>query len=214
MCTLSISRHEPDIESNHSTFARGPVIIGQDESALDKAFGGMNISDYRETNGSFSAPSSSAYASNQSLQSVRGRNGASSSHTATPWGANTPGYGTAVPLSNTAWGSSSSPHNGYNATSTLWSQYSPGTIGQERGGAILPPQRQPVPRSHPRPHGRFGSRQQHEFSGLHHNVVDVDRIQAGLDVRTTVSSQSSLLHVSLTNTFRSCCEISQTKSIR
>ena len=189
MCTLSISRYQPDIEANRQTFARGPVIIGQDDSALDKAFNGMNIGDYHEPNESFVSQGSSPYVSNHPVQSVGNHNRANNSHVASPWAANAPSYGSAMPLSGPAWNPSPNPYNGYSVPSTLWSQYNPGTIGQERGSAMLAPQRHPIPRPHPKPHARFGSRQQHDFSGLHHNVVDVDRIQAGLDVRTTVSSQ-------------------------
>jgi hypothetical protein len=39
----------------------------------------------------------------------------------------------------------------------------------------------------------FGGRHTHDFASGHHNVVDVERIRRGLDVRTTVGLVSSSL---------------------
>ena len=67
-----------------------------------------------------------------------------------------------------------------------WDVFGPGAIGQERGQTHQPqfrigaysPQRRGAP--------RFGGRHTHDFASGHHNVVDVERIRRGLDVRTTV----------------------------
>jgi len=74
-----------------------------------------------------------------------------------------------------------------------WDVFGPGAIGQERGqtyqaqfrnGAYSPQRRGPP---------RFGGRHTHDFASGHHNVVDVERIRRGLDVRTTVGLVSSSL---------------------
>lgn len=63
--------------------------------------------------------------------------------------------------------------------------YGPGAIGQERNPPLssLTPAQQ-LPRTLLRP----GGRHVREHSSGHHNVVDVDRIRKGADVRTTVLS--------------------------
>lgn len=62
----------------------------------------------------------------------------------------------------------------------------PGAIGQER--ATAPPAQirsRPYPQQHHAP-SRVVGRQNSDYSSGHHNVVDVERIRRGLDVRTTV----------------------------
>lgn len=63
-----------------------------------------------------------------------------------------------------------------------------GTIGQERGQQIRQPNFPPTPFS---PNRRTamrmgGGRNDHDYNSGHHNVVDVERIRHGLDVRTTI----------------------------
>ncbi len=91
----------------------------------------------------------------------------------------------------------------------------PGAIGQERGQAYpthfrnggYSPQRRGPP--------RFGGRHAHDFASGHHNVVDVDRIGRGLDVRTTVSEYPfPQLHVTSNQACRSCYATFQTRLIR
>jgi hypothetical protein len=61
-----------------------------------------------------------------------------------------------------------------------------GTIGQERA-QIRQPGFPLTPISpNRRPAMRMGGRQEPDFNSGHHNVVDVDRIRHGLDVRTTI----------------------------
>ncbi|KAL8828891.1 MAG: hypothetical protein Q9170_006408 [Blastenia crenularia] len=61
--------------------------------------------------------------------------------------------------------------------------YGPGAIGQERNLPTSPFNSGHHP---PRPSLGHGGRHAREFSGGHHNIVDVDRIRQGADVRTTV----------------------------
>lgn len=75
----------------------------------------------------------------------------------------------------------------------LWSAFNtiafgPGSIGQERISPLSPfgtlhhQSRAPF---------RHGGRHIREHSGGHHNIVEVDRIRQGADVRTTVGNQPS-----------------------
>ncbi|KAL8829706.1 MAG: hypothetical protein Q9191_001859 [Dirinaria sp. TL-2023a] len=83
------------------------------------------------------------------------------------------------------WSPFFSPYGDYGLQSPLWTPYTPGTIGQERGTPVMSPyppiypyqQRTPV---------RFVGRSPNEYPSSHHNFVDVERIRQGLDVRTTI----------------------------
>lgn len=87
----------------------------------------------------------------------------------------------------------------------------PGAIGQERHPPLSPSN--PV-HEIPRTLSRPGGRHVRAHSGGHHNVVDVDRIRKGADVRTTVCS-SPRFRCTLGMTMpRSCCETSPTRLIR
>ena len=217
MCTLSITHYEADVGGEHQPLTRspGPIIIGQEDSALDKAFSNMSVNGYRQPNGFQYARNSSSYQTNLSARPLGDRKEASVLHTPPAFGSIAAGYGTAaVSLSSPTWSPNSDSYNGYGTSSALWSPYSPGTIGQERGSAIFPSQRRTLQHQQPRVHVRFSGRHQHEFSAVHHNVVDVDRIQAGLDVRTTVRIDPYNAYVSADDIFRSCYAIYQTKSTR
>lgn len=64
--------------------------------------------------------------------------------------------------------------------------YGPGAIGQERGTVPSPQVRSgPYPQQQRGPL-RVVGRQNNDYTSGHHNVVDVERIRRGLDVRTTV----------------------------
>lgn len=52
---------------------------------------------------------------------------------------------------------------------------------------MLPQARVPYPIPQQRHSGKPVTRQGHEYGSAHHNVVDVERIRQGTDVRTTVS---------------------------
>lgn len=72
-----------------------------------------------------------------------------------------------------------------------WDVFGPGAIGQERGQTYQPQLRNGAYSPQRRGPPRFGGRHTHDFASGHHNVVDVERIRRGLDVRTTVSLPSS-----------------------
>ena len=67
-----------------------------------------------------------------------------------------------------------------------WDLFGPGFVGQERSTRY--PQRQTWPPTGHSPffQGRLGHHRENENGSSHHNVVDVERIRNGLDVRTTV----------------------------
>ena len=88
-----------------------------------------------------------------------------------------------------SWSPTYNPYSNYGLPSPIWSSYSPGAIGQERGAPPLPQQRQGLFQQQQRGQGRTGARQYHDYASGHHNVVDVDRIRQGTDVRTTVRSR-------------------------
>lgn len=89
--------------------------------------------------------------------------------------------------------------------------YGPGAIGQERHSPFTPPN--PV---HRLPRNFLMSRGRHvrEQSGGYHNVVDVNRIRQGADVRTTVCCLLRIQRTSDLTVIRLCYETFRTRSIR
>lgn len=78
-----------------------------------------------------------------------------------------------------------SPYPEYGLSSPIWSPYTPGAIGQERGTPMLPPYRSAYyPYQQRLPHKYMGRHS--DYPSGSHNVVDVERIRQGLDVRTTI----------------------------
>lgn len=76
----------------------------------------------------------------------------------------------------------------YSSGSYSSSLYSPGAIGQERGAPLLSQHRPGYYPQQQRGIGKLGGRPTHDYASGHHNVVDVERIRQGTDVRTTVRS--------------------------
>ena len=83
------------------------------------------------------------------------------------------------------WSPYFSPYHEYGIQSPLWSPYPPGAIGQERATPVMSPYRAGFYPYHQRFPFKLMGRQT-DFPSGHHNVVDVERIRQGLDVRTTV----------------------------
>ncbi|KAL8737938.1 MAG: hypothetical protein Q9181_001201 [Wetmoreana brouardii] len=65
----------------------------------------------------------------------------------------------------------------------------PGTMGQVQHSPLLP---FGAYRNYPRGFVRQGGRHIQDYSGGHHNVVDVGRIRKGADVRTTVCCEPNI----------------------
>ena len=166
--------------------SNGPIIIDQEDSGLDMALKEMTVSDFREAIGSDTAHRSSPSNTTPVARSFTYRKEVGGQHTPTPLNNLLQGYSAPVSLYSPSWSPASNPYTGYGYPSPLWSPYSPGAIGQERGSPALPHDRQPNYQQHPKSHGRLGVRQYPDFASGHHNVVDIDRIRRGEDVRTTV----------------------------
>ncbi len=96
-----------------------------------------------------------------------------------------------------------------------WDMFGPGAIGQERGQIYQPQFRNGAYSPQRRGPPKFGGRHTHDFASGHHNVVDVERIRRGLDVRTTVSLCFPRSRRQITDKVcRSCCETFQTRSTK
>lgn len=80
---------------------------------------------------------------------------------------------------------------GATAPTVAFDVFGPGAIGQERGQVYQPHHKNNSYSPQRRGQSRFGNRHNHDFTSGHHNVVDVERIRRGLDVRTTVSLLAS-----------------------
>lgn len=89
------------------------------------------------------------------------------------------------------WSPTYSPCSEFPQQSPIWSAFSPGTIGQERGAPLLS-QTQGHYVQQQRGQGSMAVRRYPDNSSGHHNVVDIERIRQGTDVRTTVCHSYSL----------------------
>ena len=106
------------------------------------------------------------------------------------------------------FGTGISLHPGFAPNIAGWDEFESRSHGQQPGGPLVHynAKRQNAPRS--------GNRTSHGNSQVgQHNIVDMDRIRAGLDVRTTVGHSSLSCGFELTLS-RSCFGIFLTKLIR
>ena len=174
----------------------GPIIIGQEESDLDRALSKLALSEAHEIKDSQSPRQ--LHHHNVALNgSLTDRKEAGGHHIPSPLiSVNTmsQGYSTPASLYSPTWGSACNHYGAYSLNSPLWSPYSPGTIGQERGSPSMPIDQRNFQQSQSRISSRSGLRQQPDFATGHHNIVDVDRIRAGLDVRTTVCALMAITY--------------------
>ena len=158
----------------------GPVIIGQDTPSLAQSFERMNLKhqDYSPTS---RMAEHGPYRSVVAGLSYTDRKESLGIHTPSPLIGL--GHGQSVMPSLYSPSSWTSSANAYGVPSPMWSPYSPGAIGQERNPStpsqqdFYAQQRQMI---------RANERQPADFANAGHNIVDIDRIRAGLDVRTTV----------------------------
>ena len=89
-----------------------------------------------------------------------------------------------------------------------------GAIGQERGLLRQPNYHAGRFSPNRRSNMRTGGRHDHDYTSGHHNVVDVERIRRGLDVRTTARAFLISTEEELLIPVRSCCATYRTKSTR
>ena len=97
------------------------------------------------------------------------------------------GLSTACAEQRSTWSPTCVSYPNVGVQAPFWTPFSPGAIGQERGASKPLPYRQEPGISHHSGLSKLGGRQHDNFTSGHHNVVDVNRIRDGIDVRTTVS---------------------------
>ena len=109
-------------------------------------------------------------------------------YTASTIGQHSPSYSDTVFQQSSYDGSSAEMYPQFDMNIAPWTGFGPGVVGQERAvpsfyqarsNCALQQQQPPITRS--------GSRHHNDYASGHHNVVDIERIRQGLDVRTTVS---------------------------
>ena len=88
-----------------------------------------------------------------------------------------------------SWSPTYNPFSDFPQQSPVWSPLSPGAIGQERDTPLSSRSHQERYGQQKRGQGQLIRRYGDNPSG-HHNVVDIDRIRQGTDVRTTVGHPS------------------------
>ena len=169
--------------------SQGPLIIGQDDTGLEDAFGGMKLNLPQSTygHGFLASPLLSPYflpeAANRSFAYHRELN---SQQVPSPLNLQKTNHSGPESAESSSYSPFFSPYVDYGVQSPLCSPYTPGAIGQERGATLI----SPYPGIYPyqqRGTPKHTGRSPHDYSSGHHNVVDIERIRHGLDVRTTVS---------------------------
>lgn len=194
-CTLSIAHYRLGRErlSHHSGRNPGPFIIGHQETGLERALDGLDVNRYSGTHhNQLLGPSfvpALRYAPSNDRSSNYQREYLPESLSA-PAEVFTPPFTARSSATSPPWSPAYSSFSSYGLHSPVWATYYPGAIGQERGVPV-PPQ---VRSSHPlqRHAAKSLARQEHEYKSAHHNIVDVERIRQGTDVRTTVWNQHHL----------------------
>lgn len=107
-----------------------------------------------------------------------------------PIGDYDPGFASRSSGHNSPWSPPYGQYPDFGIQTTSWPPFNPGTVGQERGTPLSSQVRSAHPLQQQRISGKTTGRQGHDYSGGHHNVVDVERIRLGTDVRTTVRVSS------------------------
>ena len=188
MCTLSIAPYQPDLEgpTQHPSKSPGPLIIGQ-ETSLESSFASMSPFDRLDTYGPETS-SSSSYSQHPYSTPVSGsfayRKDFSEQHTPSSHHSYSQGYVGGSSDQSPFWSPNYSTLLNSGLQSPIWSTFN--TIGQEQGTPTLLHQRQGYYPQQYRGQNKTGGRQSHDYASGHHNIVDIDRICRGMDVRTTV----------------------------
>lgn len=188
---MSIMRYKPQTYHSPSRNVKGqsPLIVGQTDAGFDKAFENMSLSNCQENypNENFGLSMAPQFICPSSADQSLGYHG----QYLTGQSLSPPeDYISAVtPRSSgpsSPWSSAHSRYSEYGLPSPCWARYTPGAIGQERGVQAFPQARAGHFLQQQRSLGKLSGRQNHDYVSGHHNVVDVDRIRQGTDVRTTV----------------------------
>lgn len=190
MCTLSIASYQPDLEGPTQRLSKspGPLIIGQ-ETSLESNLASMSPFDRLDTYGPETS-SSSSYSqhpySTPASRSLAYRKDFSEPHTPSSHHSYNQAYVGGSSDQSPFWSPNYSAFLNSGLQSPIWSAFNPGTIGQEYGTPTLLHQRQGYYPQQNRGQSKIGARQPHDYASGHHNIVDIDRISRGNDVRTTV----------------------------
>ncbi|MCJ1472839.1 hypothetical protein MMC13_001488 [Lambiella insularis] len=186
--SLAIVCHTPDlgvVPESSTTKNRGPLIMDSGDHDLDQNFRSLNISGNHERSGHKAQGSKHTWSSGDP----------SSGNASGAFGGHVHGYPTSAsstlmydPQNFNNHQPSSFPY-GYpsvGAHNFDWQTHARGTLGQV-GMVPLTPRARVSPLSQ-RQHGlnKGMLRQNNEYGSGHHNVVDIERIRQGLDVRTTI----------------------------
>ena len=187
MCTLSIAPYQPDLEGATQRLSKspGPLIIGQ-ETSLEGDLASMSPFNRLDTHGldTSTSPSYSQHpCSTPARRSLVYRPDFKEQHTPSPYNH---GYMGGSSDQGFLWSSNHSAFLNPGFQPPTWSAFSPGVVGQERGTSTLLHQRQEYYPRQNRGQSKIGGRRSHERESGRHNVVDLDRIRKGIDVRTTV----------------------------
>lgn len=181
---MSVARYEPDLEGPSSK-RHGPLIIRQKDAGPAATFKNMDYPEVSALSSVYSITYSGLPQSGRAPNSLTyRRQDLGGQHAPSPLNTfyqDSPSRGT---LQSPIWSPMGNGSIDFSLQSPLYSPYSPGAIGQERGTPLS---------SNPRP-GYYNPQRANakasgrDYASGHHNVVDVDRIRQGIDVRTTVQS--------------------------
>lgn len=177
----------------------GPIIVGQQDMGLIKALGNMSLSSCGGTVYSSTyadSPLSSPLCVQNSATHSFGMSEYQSEQSLSPIGDYDPGFTPRSSGHNSPWSPPYGQYPDFGIQPTSWPPFNPGAVGQERGTPLSSQVRSAHPLQQQRISGKPTGRQGHDYSGGHHNVVDVERIRLGTDVRTTVRVPSHACHSS------------------
>ena len=187
MCTLSIAPYQPDLGRLTQRLSKspGPLIIGQ-ETNLEVDLASMSPFDtYGPETSSSSSRSQHPY-STFAGRPLAYRKDFNEQHTPSSQNSYSQGYMNGSSNQSPFWSPSYSAFLNSGLQSPIWAAFNPGAIGQERGTPTVLHQRQEYYPQQNRVQNKTGGRQSHDHASGHHNIVDIDRIRQGIDVRTTV----------------------------
>lgn len=183
--------YKPQIHHLLSRGAKGhsPLIVGQQNTGLDKAFENMSLTNCHDNypNDVLNVPMAPQFVYTPSADRSLGYQGQYiTEQSVSPLEDYVSAFTPRSSGPTSPWSPVNSPYANYGLHSPIWTPYAPGTIGQERRVQALPQVRPGHFLQQQRSLGKLSGRQSHEHSSGHHNVVDVERIRQGTDVRTTV----------------------------
>lgn len=187
-------RFTPDVaRSSLGCFkSNGPLIVGESDSTIVRSFGNLTLGSCR---GIYNAEyltsplASPVFHPNSADRSLGYRSEFQSGQLIPSPEEHGQGFTPRSSSQSSPWSPGYSPYSDFGPHSP-WAALNPGAVGQERGSPHYPQARSGQYVHQQRSSGKSAGRQSHDFSSGHHNVVDVERIRLGTDVRTTVRVQT------------------------